>query len=172
MHSTNAQIIGLSSIWFASPTVWHCLVWQMTDLFMWSAVSHYGCLLLVRHVPSCVVFPGTFIKCLMAKNRGQPPVSSRLLVLANILTCADGKKMEGQLESNKFVFQSLAYTFLPINLQITAEMKKLSTTCVLIFTFWLNLNDWSKIYDDEKLMDKGDILEFQGFSLQPKWCNT
>lgn len=80
--------------------------------------------------------------------------------------------MEGQLESNKFVFQSLAYTFLPINLQITAEMKKLSTTCVLIFTFWLNLNDWSNIYDDEKLMDKGDILEFQGFSLQPKWCNT
>lgn len=80
--------------------------------------------------------------------------------------------MEGQLESNKFVFLSLAYTFLPINLQITAEMKKLSTICVLIFTFWLNLNDWSKIYDDEKLMDKGDILEIQGFSLQPKWCNT
>lgn len=80
--------------------------------------------------------------------------------------------MEGQLESNKFVFLSLAYTFLPINLQITAEMKKLSTICVLIFTFWLNLNDWSKIYDDEKLMDKGDILEIQGFSLQLKWCNT
>lgn len=140
-----------SPLWVASPTVWHCLVWQMTDLFIWSAASHYGCLLPGRHVPPCVMFPGTLIKCLMAKNRGQATLSLRLVVLANrFVICrwkeGVGKKMEGQLESNKSLFVSLARTFYQL---ICISLLRWGNFPRHLCLFWLHLKDETKMHDDE-----------------------
>lgn len=140
----------------------------MTDLFMWSAASHYGRLPLGWHVPPSVVFPGTFIKCLMAKNRGQATLSSRLAVLAN--APADGKKMEGVLESNKSLFVSLART-LPTHL-LLGWGNLLQHFCLFAcFDFMWRIDQTCMMMKEKVFLcccRKVDVLKIQGFSLRQK----
>lgn len=96
------------SCWVVSPTVWQRSLWQMTNLFMWTAASHYGSLLPGRHVLLCVTFPRTFIKCLMGKNRGQATLVSRLVLFGQPVSDCRWRKDGRDIIVHEILFVCLA----------------------------------------------------------------